>query len=178
MFSQVLDRLVLLTPRQVFIALALLAGASLLVAKVFMQEVLGLAPCPLCMTQRVFVGATGLSALVAAVHNCDGLGRRIYAGFCILFSVTGGFFAGRHVWLQYLPPEEVPACGPSLEYMLETLPFSETLSILMMGDGNCAERMWTFLGLSIPEQTLALFVLMTLLGLWQMIRPNPGTAGD
>jgi len=81
--------------------------------------------------------------------------------------------AARHVWLQHLPPDQVPACGPSLEYMLETLPFSETLSIVMMGDGNCAETMWTFLGLSIPEQTLALFVVVTAICLWQAFRKYP-----
>ena len=64
----------------------------------------------------------------------------------------------------------MPACGPSLEYMLETLPFRETLSMVLMGDGNCAETHWTLLGFSIPEQTLMLFVVLALTSLWQVLR--------
>jgi disulfide bond formation protein DsbB len=75
--------------------------------------------------------------------------------------------------LQHLPEDQVPACGPSLEYMLETLPFSETLSLVLMGDGNCAETMWTFMGLSIPEQTLILFCAVTAVCLWQFFRRYP-----
>ena len=99
-----------------------------------------------------------------------GWGRRLYGGLCTLTCVTGGAVAARHVWLQHLPAEEVPACGPSLEYMLDTLPFSETISLVMMGDGNCAETVWTLLGFSIPEQTLALFIVLIAVSIWQTLR--------
>ena len=125
------------------------------------------------MTQRISVGAWGVVALPAMLHNPAGWGNRCYAALCGLCAAGGGAVAGRHVWLQHLPPDQVPACGPSLEYMLETLPFSETLSIVLMGDGNCAETMWTFMGLSIPEQTLILFVVTTLVCLWQTLRTYP-----
>jgi disulfide bond formation protein DsbB len=61
--------------------------------------------------------------------------------------------------LQHLPEDQVPACGPSLGYMLETLPIAETFKTLMMGDGNCAEVQWTFLSFSMPEWSLAWFLL-------------------
>ena len=89
---------------------------------------------------------------------------------------TGGAVAARHVWLQHLPEDQVPACGPSLEYMLENLPFEDTLSIVLMGDGNCAETVWTFMGLSIPEQTLILFIVATVICLWQTFRTYPQEA--
>jgi disulfide bond formation protein DsbB len=125
------------------------------------------------MTQRVAVIGWGVFALAAAIHNPGTRGVRIYAGLCALSAAGGGAIAARHVWLQHLPEDQVPACGPSLEYMLETLPFTETISLVLMGDGNCAETMWTFLGLSIPEQTLLLFVVTTLICLWQMLRRAP-----
>ncbi|WP_193940605.1 disulfide bond formation protein B [Parahaliea mediterranea] len=162
-----------LSPRLVFFGLALLSLVSMLFAYYYLQQHLGLAPCPLCMTQRVAVVAVGVFALLAALHNPPGWGRRLYAGLCLLAAAFGAAVAGRHVWLQHLPEDQVPACGPSLEYMLETLPFSETVSMVLMGDGNCAETMWTFLGLTIPEQTLLLFVVMLLASLWQMLRPRP-----
>jgi len=162
-----------LSPRFVFAGLLLLAITSMLFARLYLQEILELEACPLCMTQRVFVVAWGIIALIALLHGPRGRGNRVYAALCALAAMAGGAVAGRHVWLQHLPPEQVPACGPSLEYMLETLPFSDTLSIVLMGDGNCAETMWTFMGLSIPEQTLALFVLATAICLWQMLRKYP-----
>ena len=164
-----------LSPRLVFLGLVLLAVISLLFARVYLQEYLALTACPLCMTQRVFVARWGVCAYVALLHNPPGWGRRVYGGHCALAAAGGGAVAARHVWLQHLPPDQVPACGPSLEYMLETLPFSETLSLVLMGDGNCAETMWTFLGLSIPEQTLLLFSVVTLIALWQTFRTYPGT---
>jgi disulfide bond formation protein DsbB len=110
------------------------------------------------------------------LHNPPGWGRRVYAGLCTLSAIIGGAVAARHVWLQHLPEDQVPACGPSLEYMLETLPFSQTLELVLMGDGNCAETLWTFMGLSIPEQTLILFVVAGLVSLWQTLRRYPAAS--
>jgi disulfide bond formation protein DsbB len=162
-----------ITPRMVFAGLLLLAIVSMLFARVYLEAHLGLEACPLCMTQRVFVVAWGVVALAAVIHNPRDIGLRIYAGLCALCAIGGGAVAARHVWLQHLPEDQVPACGPSLEYMLETLPFTETISLVLMGDGNCAMTMWTFMGLSIPEQTLILFVVTTLICLWQMVRRYP-----
>jgi len=165
-----------LSPRLVFLGLVLLAIISMLFARVFLEAFLDLAACPLCMTQRVFVVGWGAIAFVALLHNPSGWGNRVYAGLCALSATIGGAVAARHVWLQHLPEDQVPACGPSLEYMLETLPFSETLSLVLMGDGNCAETLWTFMGLSIPEQTLLLFIVATLICLWQTFRTYPREA--
>ena len=162
-----------LSPRLVFFGLAIIAVLAMLFARIYLEEILGLAPCPLCMTQRIFVVLWGGIALLAALHNPVGWGQKVYASLCALAAVGGGAVAVRHVWLQHLPPEEVPACGPSLEYMLETLPFSETLNLVLMGDGNCAETMWTFLGLTIPEQTLIMASVVTLVCLWQLFRKTP-----
>jgi len=161
---------VLTQKRPVFLALFLIPVVAMGFAVLFLQQALGLAPCPLCITQRVFVILVGLFALAAFIHNPPGAGRRVYAALCTLAAMGGAAVAGRHVWLQSLPEDQAPACGPSLEYMLDTLPLSETFALVMMGDGNCAETQWTFLGLSIPEQTLALFVVLIALSLWQMLR--------
>ena len=158
-----------LNPRLVFLGIAAVAAISMAFAY-YLEHQLELVPCPLCMTQRAFVVLTGVIALLAALHNPAGWGRRLYGGLCTLAAITGGAVAARHVWLQHLPEDEVPACGPSLEYMLDTLPFSETISLVMMGDGNCAETVWTLFGFSIPEQTLALFIVLTAVSVWQTLR--------
>jgi disulfide bond formation protein DsbB len=159
-----------LTPRLVFFGLAIIAVSAMLFAWAYLERTLGLPPCPLCMTQRVFVVLWGVIALVAALHNPARTGRRIYATLCALAALAGAAVAVRHVWIQHLPPDQVPACGPSLGYMLDTLPFSETVSMVLMGDGNCADIHWTFLGLSIPEQTLVMAAVVLAICLWQIFR--------
>jgi disulfide bond formation protein DsbB len=159
-----------LTPRLVFFGLAIMAVIAMLFAWAYLERTLGLPPCPLCMTQRVFVVLWGVIALVAALHNPARTGRRIYATLCALAALAGAAVAARHVWIQHLPPDQVPACGPSLGYMLDTLPFSETVSMVLMGDGDCAAIHWTFLGLSIPEQTLVMAAVVLAICLWQIFR--------
>ncbi|WOJ92037.1 disulfide bond formation protein B [Congregibacter variabilis] len=158
--------------RPVFFGLFLFTIVAMTFALVYLQETLGLPPCPLCITQRVFVILVGLFALLAALHNPQGWGRRLYAALCLLSACAGGAVAMRHIWLQSLPEELAPACGPSLGYMLETLPLAETFSVVMMGDGNCAETVWTFMGMSIPQQTLIVFVVMAAVSVFQMLRKN------
>jgi len=161
----------LLAIRPLFFLLFLATIASMGFA-LYLQHVLQLEPCPLCITQRGFVILVGFFALVAAIFNPRGIGRRILAFLCVAAAAGGAAVAGRHVWLQSLPEDLAPACGPSLEYMLETLPLSETFSVVMMGDGNCAETVWTFLGLSIPQQTLILFIGLLIVSLYQLFRPR------
>ena len=139
-------------------------GVALGFAYFFFQGYLGLEPCPLCIFQRVAMFATGLVFLAAALHGPGLLGARIYAVLILLTAGTGAAIAARHVWLQHLPPERVPACGPSLEYMLETLPIGQTIRKVLIGTGDCALIDWTFLGLSIPGWTLVIFVGLGLLG--------------
>ncbi|MDX1433283.1 MAG: disulfide bond formation protein B [Gammaproteobacteria bacterium] len=154
----------LLTQRRIFAGVFLLAAALIAVA-LYMQHVMGLEPCPLCIVQRVLVMAVGAVALIAAVHDPAATGRRVYAGLLAVLAVLGAAVAGRHVWLQSLPPERVPECGPGLEYMLETFPLLETLEMVLRGSGECAAVSWRFMGLTIPGWTLVVFCALALLGL-------------
>ena len=136
----------------------------------YTQYYQGLDPCPLCMTQRFFYCLIGFLALLALIHNPASTGRKVY-GVLMAVAASGGITsAGRQVWLQHLPPEQVPACGPSLEYMLESFPFSETLKRLVMGDGNCAEVVWSFLGLSMGEWSLLWFIAFFIVSITYIFR--------
>jgi len=131
---------------------------------------MGLEPCPLCMTQRIAIIAVGTVALIAFLHHPFGMMRRVYSGLGAILAILGGAISSRQLWLQSLPEDQVPSCGPSLDYMLDTFPLSETISVMLQGDGNCAEVVWTFLGLSIPGWTLIAFIGLCLINLWQMLR--------
>jgi disulfide bond formation protein DsbB len=141
----------------------------------WLQYALGLEPCPLCMTQRVFIVAVGLTGLIAALHDPARLGIRIYATVMALLCVAGGSFSARHVWLQSLPLDQVPACGPSIDYILDTFPIMEALEILLRGNGNCAIVDWSFMGVSIPGWTLVAFAGLLALSAWTLLQPQTRT---
>ena len=79
--------------------------------------------------------------------------------------LVGAAIAARHVWIQNLPPDQVPECGPTLDYMLEVFPLGEALTMVFTGSGECAEVLWTFLGLSMPAWALLCFLGLTIVGL-------------
>ncbi len=165
--SEVKSLLPGIRPTNVILALGC---AGLIGVGLYFQYVLGLIPCALCITQRVFIIAVGVVAAIAAITGFTGLGRRVCAGFGVLFAVVGGGFSSRQLWLQSLPEDMVPACGPSLGYMLENFPLGQAFSLLLQGDGNCAETVWTFLGVSIPGWTLVAFIGLAAINLWQLVR--------
>jgi disulfide bond formation protein DsbB len=133
----------------VAIACAAMVGYAL-----YVQHVEFLDPCPLCVFQRMAFIWIGAVSLLAAIHNPGSVGRWVYGLLLALGSVAGILIAGRHVWLQNLPPDQVPDCGMGLNYMLDTMPFGQVLSEVFYGSGECAEISWTFLGLSMPAWTL------------------------
>ena len=123
-------------------------------------------PCPLCMVQRVIFIAILIMFALAAAHGPQRLGQQIYATIIVLFSLGGVAVASRHIWIQHLPKDEVPACGPGLDYMLNTFPMGEVLKELMHGSGECAAKGWTFLTLGIPEWSLLCYLA---LGVWAVM---------
>lgn len=131
--------------------------ALLIAAAYYLQYVEGMEPCPLCILQRVVLAALGVVFLLAGLQNSAGFGRYVYGLLVLLAAATGVALAGRHVWLQSLPPDQVPACGPGLGYLLDTFPLLDALALVLRGSGECAE-VHTLLGLSIPTWTLLAFV--------------------
>jgi disulfide bond formation protein DsbB len=146
--------------------------AAMMAIAYYMQYAMRLEPCPLCIMQRVFFTAVGLVALAAFIHNPRARGIRIYGALTTLLALAGSGFALRQIWLQHLPKDQVPACGPSLSYMLEEFPLAETLKVMFSGDGNCAEIQWVdpLLGLGIPQWALVGFALLAATGVWQFLR--------
>ncbi len=151
---------VIFHPRIWFLLVAL-ACASMLGYGLYVQHVLFIDPCPLCVLQRLAFIWIGVVALLAFIHNPGKTGRWVYTSLFVTGGVVGTAIAGRHVWLQNLPQDQVPDCGMGLNYMLETMPFAEVLSEVFHGSGECAEIDWTFLGLSMPNWTLLWFIGLT-----------------
>ena len=154
----------LLQETRVVLTLILLACIGLIATAFYMEYQLGLEPCPMCIVQRIAVALAGAAALIGIMHNHLG---RFYLALTGVVSLIGGASAVRHLYLQSLPPDRVPSCGPDLNYLLENNFISDALIQLFIGDGNCAEVMWSLLGISIPGWVLICCSLIFLVSIRQ-----------
>jgi disulfide bond formation protein DsbB len=159
----------LASPRPLFF-LAFVGCLLLMAAALYLEHVVGLEPCPLCMVQRICVIAFGLVCLVATMHGPARFGQRVYALLALLFAGAGAATAGRQIWLQTLPADQLPSCLPPLDYMMETMPYAQILWNMLYGTADCAEVKWTLFGMSIPEWSLLGFVAMLGFCLFQLMR--------
>jgi protein dithiol:quinone oxidoreductase len=151
-------------------ALAVAICAALLGYGYYLQHVQGLEPCPLCLVQRGFFYAVAIVCLIGALHGPRRIGIALYGTLAAITAAGGAATAARQVWLQHLPADKVPQCGPDLFFMLENLPLSRTLQKLVQGSGECAAVDWKFLGLSIAGWSLVWFVLLALYALSLAVR--------
>ncbi|QWT18543.1 disulfide bond formation protein B [Bacillus sp. NP157] len=126
----------------------------------YAQYQMHLDPCPLCIFQRIAVCVMGLFFVVGALHSpLKGAARTVYAFLITLGGAWGIATAGRHLWLQTLPPDQVPACGPGLGYLFDAFPFMKMLKLAFTGSGECA-KLDPILGLPMPAWTLFWFVVL------------------
>jgi len=144
--------------------------AGMLAFALYSQHVLLLDPCPLCILQRIAVIALGMTFLAAAIHGPQRIASYIYAALSTLLASLGVAVAGWHVHLQNLPADEVPSCGPGLEYMLENFPLKDALSMVLKGSGECAEVSWRFLGLTMPTWVVVSMVCLAAVAVWNNLR--------
>lgn len=133
--------------------------AALMGYALYLQYVLDLEPCPLCMFQRLALICMAAVFLIAAVHNPQRGGAWGYGVAQLVFGGLGIGLASRHLWIQSLPADQVPACGMGIGYMFETLPLFDVISRTLKGSGECA-KVDLVLGLSIPAWTLLLFLAL------------------
>ncbi|MCB5161240.1 disulfide bond formation protein B [Marinomonas algarum] len=154
---------VLLFARRFHGVVALVSFVLLAVA-FYMEYQMGLEPCPLCMLQRVVFFCVGVVSLISFLLSSDRL-RKWCAWKIAVLSVLGAALAVRHLYLQNLPADELPACLPGLSYMFEVFPWQEIAQAMIMGTGECGEVVWRFLGLSIPSWTLVVFVGMAVINI-------------
>ena len=162
----------LLVRRVTWFALALGCG-SLVGLALYFQAKDGLDPCPLCIFQRLAYFSAGGIALAAALHGPARRASRVYAALVGLASLAGAGIAGRQVWLQHLPADRVPECGPGLEFMLEMYTPFDVIKRVLRGTGDCAKVDWTLLGFSMAEWSLVCFTVLLLVCALQWLATRP-----
>jgi protein dithiol:quinone oxidoreductase len=154
-------------------AIGFLICAALLGFALYLQYYEEQDPCPICILQRVAFIALAIIFLIGALHGPRRRGAIVYSTLLFVTAAVGASIAGRQVWLQHLPPDKVPACGPGLQYMLEQFPLSQALAKIFAGSGECAEAGWRFLGLTIADWSLVWFVLLALFAIVIAVRSAP-----
>ena len=145
-------------------------GALLAIAYFYFQQKLGLAPCPLCMFQRGALVGVAFFCLLGIFFRPKKVGSKLLAFGAASSSFIGLLIAGRQVWLQHLPADKVPECGPDLSFMLEMDPIFEVIQRVLAGSGECAEVQWTLLSFSMPEWMVLIFSVMVLICLRLLFR--------
>ncbi len=143
--------------------------AGVIAFALYLQHAMDLEPCPLCILQRYGFVAVGLVALLAAIHDPQWVGRRVYGALLVVVSGISAGVAGRHVWLEHNPPQ-IYDCGADLGYMVDAFPLAEVLPMIFRGSGDCTEVLWRFLGLSIAEWALLWFFVFILAGLYAALK--------
>lgn len=147
-----------LSPRMRY-GLVAIASVSLIGVALVLQHAVGLAPCPLCIFQRIAYLAVAVFATLAAWREPRSSAKVF--GLLALASAIGGIgIAGRHVWLQMNP--QGLSCGPGLQTMLENFPLTDVLPKVFRGSGDCSEASWTLIGLTIADWSLIWFAILTI----------------
>ena len=153
--------------RRNLLLMGFLFSVLLILYALYAQYFLGLEPCPLCIFQRIAVIALGLSFLFMALKPPQRRTSRILASmFLMIISSIGVGVAARHVWIQNLPSDKVPGCGPGLDFMISNFPLSEVFEMVFSGSGECAESSWSFAFLSMPAWVIVWLIVLGSYGVW------------
>jgi disulfide bond formation protein DsbB len=154
-------------------SLGCLACAGLLGFAFYAQFGLHLEPCPLCIFQRIGILAIGIGFALAAALDPVSWGRKLSAAAIALTALATVGIAARHLYIQSLPPDSVPACGASLDWMLKVSPLPDVILKVLTGSGECAKISWRLFGLSMPGWVLIAAVCLGVWGLWANLRRRP-----
>jgi disulfide bond formation protein DsbB len=154
-------------PRRV-LALASAVGVAMLAFGLYLQHVVGLDPCPMCIVQRYAVLLVVLIAGLAALSSNRGV---LIGGSFLMLAAAGfgAFVAARQSWLQWYPPE-VASCGRDFYGMIETFPLRRAIPLIFKGSGDCAKIDWTFLGASLANWSFVAFCFFGVLALVLILR--------
>ncbi|MEP6588037.1 MAG: disulfide bond formation protein B [Polaromonas sp.] len=154
-------------PRRL-LALVALGCVALLAFGLYLQHVVGLEPCPMCIVQRYALVLVALVSGLSAISS----NRNIWiagSSLLVLLSGFGAFVAARQSFLQWYPPE-IASCGRDFYGMIETFPLQRAIPMIFKGSGDCSTVDWTFLGGSIANWSFVCFVVIGLIALTLIAR--------
>jgi len=154
-------------PRRVLVLISA-ACVALLAFGLYLQHVVGLEPCPMCIVQRYAMVLVAVVAALTAIARGRGP-LMAGSGLVVLLCGFGAFVAARQSWLQWNPPE-VASCGRDFYGMIENFPLQRVIPMIFKGSGDCVKIDWTFLGGSIANWSFLAFCFFGLVALMLIVK--------
>lgn len=151
---------------------AFIVCCSILTLQIYIQVIYGFEPCPLCVMQRLLMAILAIVFFIASIHYAAKIGTRIYGSLVLLISAAGAASASRQLYLHHFPPPPDGTCAPSFQYMMDFLPTSEVLKIMIKGNGECAHETWNFLYISLPGWSMLFFTVFAVLGVILIVKAS------
>jgi len=145
-------------------------GAATILGAYFFQYVLRLAPCPLCLEQRIPYYVALPLALVVAIGALRGSPRALVVGGLLIVAAAMLFNAGLatyHAGVEWKFWEGPRDCsGPISNFgnagsLLQQM---ETTSVV-----RCDEAAWRFLGLSLAGYNVLISLALAAIALWGIL---------
>ena len=128
-------------------------------------------PCPLCILQRWFFALIAMCGALMIIPVLHVFLKKILFLFASLFACCGSIIAGRQIYLQNLPSDQIPTCAPPMDFLMDTLPLFEVIQTILIGDGNCAEYEWRFI-LNFAEWALVFFILLFIYNIFFLLKKS------
>lgn len=161
-------------PRRVFAGIAIVCAGMLAYGILYLQNVVGLEPCPMCIVQRYCLILVGVFSALAAFSRRTA-GWRLWGLLAVAIGGFGLFTAARQSWLQWNPPP-LATCGRDLFGMIESFPLQRAIPMIFRGAGDCSAIDWTFLGMTIANWSFIWFAIFIVTILTTLLKfPGPRT---
>jgi len=155
-------------PRRVFASIAVICAAMLTFGILYLQNIVGLDPCPMCVVQRYALIIVGVFSAFAAFSKRPG-SWRLWGLLAVAMSLFGAFTAARQSWLQWNPPD-FATCGRDIYGMIESFPLQRAIPMIFKGSGDCSAVDWTFLGGTIANWSFVWFLIFAVAILVVLLR--------
>lgn len=140
------------------VACSVLVGGSF-----FVQHVLEVEPCPLCILQRYTYVVLAPVFFAAAWVTQHGRAQRVLLAGAAVLCAGGLAVAAYQTQLQMFPPPIAATCSASLSYMLDTMAATEVLARMFQASGDCSDVSFKVLGLTLAQASLLVFLTFSVI---------------
>jgi disulfide bond formation protein DsbB len=142
-------------PQRVWFIILALGCFGLVAAGMVLQDIYRLAPCPLCIFQRVLYLVVGTLALLGVLAPVAG---RFLGGAVFVVALGGFVTAAYQTWMQAFP-EQATECSYTDPNLIERL--VDWLGMQwpdwFLATGFCTSREWELFGLSLANWSCVVF---------------------
>ncbi|WP_434606849.1 disulfide bond formation protein B [Pseudomonas sp. R1-7] len=156
----------LASSRFLFLMASIAAALAIGIAS-YLEYVVGLSPCSLCILQRLCLMLFFMNCLAACVHGPGQKGSVIYAAMGGAFASGGLVLAWRNVLAQTDSVELLPDC---MTHLRGADSWWHAMRHVANGLIDCANVTWTLFDLSIPEWSLLFFLAVSVSMTYLLLR--------